>query len=120
MCKICYDPCMISNSSHDQLASISSTEYTSNQSNFARYIKVEIPQYYELESRIRELEKLFPKKKPSSPYASIEEAQDYLKCSYSKIRRLIDRGFLKKNLDSRHIQILWSSIYAYVGTTASS
>ena len=74
----------------------------------------------ELEKRIAELEKFSPKKKPSSPYASIEEAQDYLKCSYSKIRRLIDRGFLKKNLDSRHIQILWSSIHAYVGATASS
>jgi ribosomal protein S20 len=74
----------------------------------------------ELEKRVAELEKNIPKKKPSSPYASTEEAQDYLKCSYSKIRRLIDRGFLKKNLDSRHIQILWSSINAYVGTTASS
>jgi hypothetical protein len=105
---------MIKNSSN------TSTEHTSNKSDLAKYIKVEIPQLYELESRVAELEKLVPKKKPSSPYATIEEAKEYLKCSYSKVRRLIDRGFLKRNLDSRHIQILWSSIYAYVGTTASS
>ncbi len=74
----------------------------------------------ELEKRVAELEKFSPKKKPSSPYATIEEAKEYLKCSYSKVRRLIYRGFLKKNLDSRRIQILWSSIYAYVGATASS
>jgi hypothetical protein len=111
---------MIFNPTHYQLYSLSSTDYKSNQSKFAKYIKVEIPQFTELECRIAELEKLFPKKKPSSPYASVEEAQDYLKCSYSKIRRLIDRGFLKKNLGSRHIQIFWSSLYAYVGTTASS
>ena len=80
-----------------------------------------ISQLSDLETRVTELEKkLLSKSKSFSPYASIEEAQDYLKCSYSKIRRLIDRGFLKKNLNSRHIQILWTSIYAYVGTTASS
>jgi hypothetical protein len=111
---------MIFNPTHGQLYSLSSTEYKTNQSNFAKYIKVEIPQFTELECRIAELEKLFQKKKTSSPYASIEEAKDYLKCSYSKIRRLIDSGFLKKNLGSRHIQILWSSLYAYVRTTSSS
>lgn len=84
------------------------------------YAQLDITPITELEKRVAEIEKFIPKKKPSSPYASIEEAQDYLKCSYSKIRRLIDRGFLKKNLDSRRIQILWSSIYAYVEATASS
>lgn len=81
--------------------------------------QLDITPIMELEKRIAKLEKLVPKK-ASSPYATIEEAKEYLKCSYSKVRRLIDRGFLKKNLDSRHIQILWSSIDAYVGTTASS
>jgi excisionase family DNA binding protein len=80
-----------------------------------------ISQLSDLETRVTELEKkLLSKSKSSSPYATIKEAKEYLKCSYSKVRRLIDRGFLKKNLDSRHIQILWSSIHSYVGTTASS
>lgn len=75
----------------------------------------------ELETRVSDLEKkLKANKIPASPYATIREARDYLKCSYSKVRRLIDRGFIKKNIDSRHIQILWSSIYAYVETTTSS
>ena len=83
--------------------------------------KLDLSPLLDLENRVIALEKrLLAEQKPSSPYASIEEAQDYLHCSYSNVRRLIDRGFLKKNLDSRHIQILWSSIYAYVGTTASS
>jgi hypothetical protein len=82
--------------------------------------QLDITPLSDLETRIAKLENLVSKNKISSPYASVEEAQDHLKCSYSKIRRLIDRGFLKKNLDSRHIQILWSSINAYVGTTASS
>ena len=81
--------------------------------------QLDITPITELEKRIAKLEKLVPKK-VSSPYATIEEAKEHLKCSYSKVRRLINRGFLKKNLDSRHIQILWSSIDAYVGTTASS
>lgn len=82
---------------------------------------LKLTQLSELEKRLAELEKkVLSKHKNSSPYASIKEAQEYLKCSYSKVRRLIDRGFLKKNLDSRHIQILWSSIHEYVGTTSSS
>jgi ribosomal protein S20 len=82
---------------------------------------LDITQLSEFDKRLTEVEKKlhFKNTKPS-PYASIKEAQEYLKCSYSKVRRLIDRGFLKKNLDSRHIQILWSSIYAYIETTASS
>ena len=111
---------MIKNSSGDQLFSSSPQVYTSNISSLDKYIKVEIPQFSELESRVAELEKLITKNKPSSPYSTIEEAQGYLKCSYSKVRRLIDRGFLKKNLDSRHIKILRSSIDAYIITTASS
>lgn len=111
---------MINKSSDNQLKFISYQEYTSQKQNNDKYYIVEFPQFSELEFRITEIEKSIKKNKSSSPYATIEEAQEYLKCSYSKVRRLIDRGFLKKNLDSRHIQILWSSIDAYVGTTASS
>ncbi len=86
-----------------------------------KFIKIEVPHFIDLESRVALLEKiLVSKNKPSSPYATICETKEYLKCSYSTVRRLIDRGFLKKNLDSRHILILWNSIFAYVGTTASS
>ena len=83
--------------------------------------QLNISQITDLENRIAQLEKkLLEKNDAPSPYASVQDAQNYLKCSYSKIRRLVDRGFLKKNLDSRHIQILWSSIKSYVGTTTSS
>ena len=82
--------------------------------------KLDITLLSDLETRIAKLENLVSKNKTSSPYASVKEAQDYLKCSYSKIRRLIDRGFLKKSLDSRHIKILRSSMDAYITTTASS
>jgi hypothetical protein len=80
-----------------------------------------LTQLSEFDKRLTEVEKkLLIKDTKASPYASIKEAKEYLKCSYSRVRRLIDRGFLKKNLNSRHIQILWSSIYEYVGTTSSS
>lgn len=104
----------------DTPACFSQNQFSQN-TDLSQYIKVEIPYFFELETRVAELEKLLmSSRKPNSPYATIFEAKEYLKCSYSKVRRLIDRGFLKKNLDSRHIQILWSSIHSYVGTTASS
>jgi excisionase family DNA binding protein len=75
----------------------------------------------DLEKRMNALEKkLLVEQKRSSPYVTIEEAMQYLNCSYSKVRRLIDRGFLKKSLDSRHIKILRSSMEAYIMATASS
>jgi hypothetical protein len=83
--------------------------------------QLDITQIIEIDKRLTDVEKkLQSKHYPASPYATIQDAMKYLNCSYSKVRRLIDRGFLKKNLDSRHIQLLWSSIYAYVQTTASN
>ena len=104
----------------DTPACFSQNQFNQN-TDLSQYIKVEIPYFFELETRVSKLEKLLVSKyKPTSPYATINDAKEYLKCSYSQVRRLIDRGFLKRNIDSRHIQILWSSIHAYVRVTASS
>jgi ribosomal protein S20 len=106
---------------HKYIPQCDQIESLALESDLSKYIKVEIPHFFELETRVSKLEKIFvTKNKPSSPYATIHDAKEYLKCSYSKVRRLVDRGFLKKNIDSRHIQILWSSIYAYVETSTSS
>ena len=85
-------------------------------------MKVDLPELDEVMIRIKNLEEIVSvlqkgKEEPPKEWYSIGQAAAYCCVCEKTIRRLIERGLLKRNIGTRHIKIHVKDLEDYIRKT---